>query len=134
MWVRIGGSLGGGCRRAGSSASNVVVAAATAAMASSKIASAPTGGFVAPLTLRTYWRAAASISSAVAGGCSPRRIVMLRHMVILPTGCRLRSHRDRHPGGVWYDAYQIERRPVRGGQHRGRRHDRCRYLLDPRRR
>lgn len=31
-------------------------------------------------TLRTYWRAAASISVAVAGGSRPRRGVMLRHM------------------------------------------------------
>jgi hypothetical protein len=34
-----------------------------------------------PLTLRTYWRAAASISSAVAGGSRPRRVVMFRHML-----------------------------------------------------
>ena len=40
-------------------------------------------GFVAPLTLRTYWRAAASISSAVAGGWRPRSTVMLRHMAVL---------------------------------------------------
>src|ERR1700675_4589131 len=33
-----------------------------------------------PLTLRTYWRAAAAISSAVAGGSSPRSSVMFRHM------------------------------------------------------
>lgn len=33
-----------------------------------------------PLTLRTYWRAAASISSDVATGCSPRSVVMLRHI------------------------------------------------------
>ncbi|QGG96187.1 LLM class flavin-dependent oxidoreductase [Actinomarinicola tropica] len=33
-----------------------------------------------PPTLRTYWRAAASISSAVATGSSPRSVVMLRHM------------------------------------------------------
>ena len=33
-----------------------------------------------PLTLRTYWRAAASISSAVASGSRPRSVVMFRHM------------------------------------------------------
>ncbi|WP_232070858.1 hypothetical protein [Mycobacterium lacus] len=33
-----------------------------------------------PLTLRTYWRAAAAISVAVAGGSSPRSSVMFRHM------------------------------------------------------
>jgi hypothetical protein len=29
--------------------------------------------------LRTYWRAAASISSSVAWGSRPRRVVMFRH-------------------------------------------------------
>src|SRR5690606_32372683 len=33
-----------------------------------------------PLTLRTYWRAAASISSSVADGSRPRRTVMFRHI------------------------------------------------------
>ncbi|EUA54599.1 hypothetical protein I553_1281 [Mycobacterium xenopi 4042] len=33
-----------------------------------------------PLTFRTYWRAAAAISSALAAGTSPRSSVMLRHM------------------------------------------------------
>src|SRR5438270_2805033 len=33
-----------------------------------------------PVTLRTYWRAAASISSGVARGSRPRSVVMLRHM------------------------------------------------------
>ena len=37
-------------------------------------------GRVIPLTLRTYWRAAASISSPVADGSSPRNSVMFRHM------------------------------------------------------
>src|SRR5205807_1218000 len=39
-------------------------------------------GCVTPLTLRTYWRAAAAISSSVAGGSSPRSVVMLRHMSV----------------------------------------------------
>ncbi len=33
-----------------------------------------------PLTFRTYWRAAASISSSVAPGSSPRNVVMFRHI------------------------------------------------------
>lgn len=33
-----------------------------------------------PLTFRTYWRAADSISSAVASGSRPLRIVMFLHM------------------------------------------------------
>ena len=37
-------------------------------------------GRVTPLTLRTYWRAAAAISSAVAAGSSPRNSVMFRHI------------------------------------------------------
>jgi len=37
-------------------------------------------GFWTPLILRTYWRAAASISSGVACGSRPRSVVMFRHM------------------------------------------------------
>src|SRR5439155_23016456 len=37
-------------------------------------------GCVTPVTLRTYCQAAASISSRVAGGSSPRSSVMFRHM------------------------------------------------------
>jgi len=50
-------------------------------------------GRVMPLTLRTYWRAAASTSAAVAGGCSPRSSVMFRHMpstLGAPAGCEHR--------------------------------------------
>ena len=36
--------------------------------------------FCTPLTFRTYWRAAASISSSVASGSRPRRVVILRHI------------------------------------------------------
>jgi hypothetical protein len=34
-----------------------------------------------PLTFRTYWRAAARISSGLAAGSSPRSVVMFRHML-----------------------------------------------------
>src|SRR6266550_903988 len=46
--------------------------------ASSAAGAAP--GLAIPLTLRMYCRAAASISSRVAGGSSPRSSVMFRHM------------------------------------------------------
>jgi len=41
-----------------------------------------------PLTFRTYWRAAASISSLVAAGSSPRRVVMFLHMETTVEGIR----------------------------------------------
>jgi hypothetical protein len=37
-------------------------------------------GCVEPLTLRTYWSAAAWISSSVAGGSKLWRVLMFRHM------------------------------------------------------
>lgn len=37
-------------------------------------------GFVEPLTLRTYWSAAARISSSVAGGSKLWSVLMFRHM------------------------------------------------------
>jgi hypothetical protein len=58
----------GGWRRGGSSDSTSAVARATVATACSKATSVAGVGRVTPLTLRTYWRAAASISSPVAGG------------------------------------------------------------------
>ena len=64
----------GGCRAA------AVVASVTRVTASSNAASLAADVACTPLTLRTYWRAAASISSGVAAGCSPRSVVMLRHM------------------------------------------------------
>jgi tRNA pseudouridine38-40 synthase len=48
-----------------------------------------------PPTLRTYWRAAASISSAVACGSNPRRVVMLRHIGLEPTGPTLANQYGR---------------------------------------
>ena len=54
--------------------------AVTSATAASKASTLAAVGRVMPLTLRTYWRAAASISSAVAAGSRPRSSVMFRHM------------------------------------------------------
>ena len=57
-----------------------MVTAAIWATASSTAAAVSGDDVVTPLTLRTYWRAAASISTGVATGSSPRRVVMFRHM------------------------------------------------------
>ena len=57
-----------------------MVAAAITATAASNGASVAAVVFCTPLILRTYCRAAASISSGVAPGSSPRSVVMLRHM------------------------------------------------------
>lgn len=54
-----------------------------------------------PLTLRTYCRAAASISSAVAFGCSPRRVVMLRHIRVTLGGERWICAVPPSRAGVW---------------------------------
>ncbi len=78
--ARSGGSVRGGCFRGGRVASSSVVASVIRATASSKASPVAADGFCTPLTLRTYWREAASISSGVATGSSPRRVVMLRHM------------------------------------------------------
>ncbi len=53
----------------------------TSATAASNASALAADGWVIPLTLRTYWRAAAAISWAVAGGSSPRSSVIFRHMV-----------------------------------------------------
>ena len=57
-----------------------VVAAVTRRTARSNASFVRSDGTVTPLILRTYWRAAASISSGVASGSSPRSVVMFRHM------------------------------------------------------
>ncbi len=57
-----------------------LVAAVTRRTARSNASLVRSDGTMTPLTLRTYWRAAASISSGVASGSSPRSVVMLRHM------------------------------------------------------
>src|SRR6185295_8210390 len=77
---RNGGTVLGGCLRGGSAASSRVVVAVTSATAASKASALAAVGRVMPLTLRTYWREAASISSAVAEGSRPRSSVMFRHM------------------------------------------------------
>src|SRR3989440_4740504 len=77
---RSGGSVFGGWRRGGTSASNCSVMAATSRAASSIRFANAALGFAIPLTLRMYCRAAASISSRVAGGSSPRSSVMFRHI------------------------------------------------------
>src|SRR5215211_3194062 len=91
---RRGGSALGGWRRGGRPDSTSAVARATVATACSNAASVAGVGRVTPLTLRTYWRAAASISSVVAGGSRPRRVVMLRHMPPVLSRCSsLRAYR-----------------------------------------
>jgi hypothetical protein len=75
-----GGSVGGGWRRGGSCSKSCVVASVTLLTASSKDSSVWEEGDWTPLTFLTYWRAAASISSGVARGSRPRKVVMLRHM------------------------------------------------------
>jgi hypothetical protein len=77
---RRGGRVGGGCRRGGNWAKSSVVASCTRRTARSTASSVRGEGDWTPLTLRTYWRAAASISWGVASGSSPRRVVMFRHM------------------------------------------------------
>ena len=77
---RSGGRDGGGCCRGGSVARSSVVALVTWRTARSKAASVRSDVVCTPLTFRTYWRAAASISSAVATGSRPLRVVILRHM------------------------------------------------------
>lgn len=54
--------------------------AVTSATAVSNASTFGPDGRVMPLTLRTYWRAAASTSSSVAAGSKPRNSVMFLHM------------------------------------------------------
>ena len=72
--------MGGGCLRGGSWLSSSLVAVATRRTAASNAGAVAGVGFCTPLILRTYWRAAASISSGVADGSRPRSVVMFRHM------------------------------------------------------
>src|ERR1700679_2835625 len=64
---RNGGEVFGGWRRVGNAPSSRVVVAATSATAASKASALADEGWVIPLTFRTYCRAAATISSLVAG-------------------------------------------------------------------
>src|ERR1700757_1497046 len=73
---RSGGEVFGGWRRGGSASNSRAVVAATSATATSKASTLADDGWVMPLTLRTYCRAAAAISSVVAGGSRPRKSVV----------------------------------------------------------
>ena len=56
-------------------------AAATSSTAESKASAFARDGFRKPLTFLTNWRAAARISSSVAGSSGRRNVLMLRHMM-----------------------------------------------------
>src|SRR5438045_2992588 len=77
--------------------SNVRVAAATARTASSNTAWLAADGRVVPLTLRTYWMAAASISSEVVGGSKLWSTRMFLHM---GPHCQAATV-DRQHRGTW---------------------------------
>src|SRR6516165_6913088 len=96
---RNGGSVGGGCRRGGSPTKSSAVASVTRVTARSKASSVWGDVDCTPLTLRTYWRAAASISSGVASGFSPRSVVMFRHMRATLGVDRVRAPGDTGAGG-----------------------------------
>lgn len=72
--------MGGGWRRGGRAARRSAVAAVTTSTACSNASTVAGDVDCTPLTFRTYWRAAAAISSGVAPGSSPRSVVMFRHM------------------------------------------------------
>jgi enoyl-CoA hydratase len=57
------------------------VAAVTTRTARSNASAVRSDVACTPLTFRTYWRAAASISSGVATGSRPLSVVMFRHML-----------------------------------------------------
>lgn len=82
---------------------------AMACTACSKASSVRAEVLCTPLTLRTYWRAAASISVSVAEGSSPRRVVMLRHMsaTLGPPGPCLLTHMLRAEASVDRDCTPI---------------------------
>jgi hypothetical protein len=63
-----------------SAASKRLVLAAISSTARPKAASFTLEGFWEPLTLRTYWSAAARTSSSVAGGSKLWSVLMFRHM------------------------------------------------------
>jgi hypothetical protein len=83
------------------------VLAATSATAVSNAAATASVGLMMPLTLRTYWRAAAVIYSWVAAGSRPRNSVMFRHMKSsMPAiGCPVTSGRvgSASPHGYYQD-------------------------------
>lgn len=97
---RSGGSDVGGTLRGGNSASNSRVAAVTTDTARSKASAVASEVFWTPLTFRTYWRAAASISSGVADGSSPRSVVMFLHMPMTVRRRPLHVDADIVPPGL----------------------------------
>ena len=91
-----GGTVFGGCLRGGSAARRSVLASVMIPTARSKASSVAADVFCTPLILRTYCRAAASISSGVASGSRPRRVVMFRHMAAtLPSVVEADPSRER---------------------------------------
>lgn len=78
--LRRGGTDTGGCWRGGSAPSRASVALATCSTARSTASAVRGVTFPTPLTFLTYCMAAARTSSTVAGGSSPLRVVMFRHM------------------------------------------------------
>ncbi len=68
-----------------SSSSRRLVIAATSSTARSKAGSLAFDGFCEPLTLRTYWSAAARTSSSVAGGSKLWSVLMFLHMAFSPS-------------------------------------------------
>lgn len=56
------------------------MAASIASTASRNAASLALDGLVKPLTLRTYWNAAARISPSFTGGSKLKRVLMFLHM------------------------------------------------------
>jgi hypothetical protein len=83
------------------------VASLTLPTARSKASSVWPEGDVMPLTLRTYWRAAASISVGVAFGSRPRKTVILRHMRPRYSGQPARL--SRLTAGIWPPGYDRSR-------------------------
>jgi hypothetical protein len=77
---RSGGTVFGGRRRAGNSSRSRATIAAISPVARSTGSRVPSPTLVTPVTFRTNCSAAAVISSSVAAGSSPRRVVMFRHM------------------------------------------------------
>jgi hypothetical protein len=89
-----------------------VVASPTFLTARSNASSVWPEGDVIPLTLRIYWRAAASISTGVAFGSRPRKTVILRHMLLT-----IRTAPPRFAPGTVQDVHLFKTRP--GGDARG---------------
>jgi hypothetical protein len=77
---RFGGAVNGGERRGGNAANSRSVTPAISSTASLNALDVNSGPEVTAATFLAYWSAAAWISSVVAGGSSPRSMVMFRHI------------------------------------------------------